>query len=187
MFSGVLSSLAVAIPRIFQSRRLNCIAEWVWLIIAKTSSQLNCKLRAKTIVKSLQNSQAFALADHTVSYQGPLGCQKRLHHLVASSWKRSDLSRSVHPRNSQTNLVCDTARLGTWTRIFSLLAFNKFVHIHVRQYTPTWDETTRLRASSHVIGNRTNVNGLRWAVFNQDDSSWDLDQNYIRVATSDHE
>ena len=36
---------------------------------------------------------------------------------------------SIRPRKSQTNLVCDTARLGTWTRIFSPLAERYNVYV----------------------------------------------------------
>ena len=83
----VFSSLIIAAP------------DWLWLIIAEMSSKLNCKL-SQNDCKILAKQPRMTY--HAISYQGPLGCQKRLHCL---SWKRSNLSRFVRPRTSQTNLI----------------------------------------------------------------------------------
>ena len=91
--SGVPSSLAVDYSEYFPvssfkpHRRLILIKT-----VAKLSSKLNCILS-----QNLQNSQecrVFAMADHTISYQGPFGCQKRLNHSYPSS---------VHPSTKVSN------------------------------------------------------------------------------------
>ena len=123
------SSLPLCFWRAWQFTILSLIilkklaADWVWLIIVKMSSKLICKLSQNHCenwnpCKTAKNDMWHMC--HAISYQGPLGCQERLHHFVASSWKRADFSRPVRP---STKCSCDTARLWTWTRIFPLRAY----------------------------------------------------------------
>ena len=120
MTSGVPPSLAVGYSEYFPVSSLKPHRRLIVIkIVAKISSKLNCSL-----IQNLQNSQVMTCVRKLTWPIIPLVTSALsvvrkdyiTRSLVMKTRRFVSIGRSIRPRKSQTNLVCDTARLGTWTQ-----------------------------------------------------------------------